>query len=173
MKYVSFESHRWMAQQAHSQQVDKAGQPYIEHIDRVVGRIQTFPGFIGRAASVAVLHDILEDGRFSSGRSWTAQYLLAQHVDPEVVWRVIVLTRLSDETYIEYIDRILASDDPEIFLVKLADLSDNMDPRRSSAIPTSLRTRYAVAKARLLQASRYFPESPFTHVFQQLTQETL
>ena len=45
-----------IARMAHAEQVDKAGQPYIGHIERVAARVTS-----DEAKCVAWLHDVLED----------------------------------------------------------------------------------------------------------------
>lgn len=46
-----------LAHRAHAGQVDKAGQPYIEHVERVAAAVSDDP----EAEAVAWLHDVCED----------------------------------------------------------------------------------------------------------------
>lgn len=106
-----------MAAVAHRGQTDKAGEPYILHILRVVLAVD---GHDERIA--AALHDIVED------TPTTLPMLIDAGVSPRVVSAVDALSRRSGETYGDFIRRCRA--DPIGRAVKLADLQDNLCVQR-------------------------------------------
>jgi (p)ppGpp synthase/HD superfamily hydrolase len=109
-----------IAAEAHAGQVDKAGAPYILHPLRVMFRVESYEERI-----VAVLHDVVEDSR------WTLDDLRAEGFSDAVVNSVDALTRRTDESYMEFVRR--AGRDPAGRRVKLADLADNSDISRLSS----------------------------------------
>lgn len=121
---------------AHAEQVDKAGEPYILHVLRVMLRMRTEEERI-----VAALHDVVED------TNWSLGDLHAQGFGEAVLDAVDALTRRDDEGYSDYIDRVALN--PLATAVKLADLADNLDPSRSISAHPSLRERYHRALATL------------------------
>lgn len=106
------------ATKAHSGQYDKAGKPYILHPLRVMLNVNG--GLVEQC--VAVLHDIIED------TSITANDLLDMGFSDEIVNAVTLLTKTSEEDYMQYIIRL--KNNPIACAVKLADLADNMDISR-------------------------------------------
>ncbi len=70
----------------------------------------------------AVLHDVIEDTNI------TLDYLKNEGFSEDILSALDVLTRRENETYDEFIDRILRN--KIACYVKLADLSDNMDLTR-------------------------------------------
>lgn len=106
-----------IAAQAHSDQVDKYGAPYILHPLRVMMRMGT-----EEAMMAAVLHDVVEDS------AWTLEALRAEGFPEEVLQAVDRLTKRDGESYEVFVERVM--EDPLARLVKLADLEDNMDPKR-------------------------------------------
>ena len=107
-----------LAALAHVEQKDKSGKPYILHSLRVMFNLSTDDEEL---MATAVLHDVLED-----------TYIKMQEIEssfsPRVVNLLKLLTRLENENYQQYIDRI--STDPDAVKIKLADLRDNMDIAR-------------------------------------------
>ena len=112
-----------IAVSAHKGQVDKAGQPYILHPLRVMFQMDTEVEQI-----VAVLHDVVEDAI-----DWNFQRLQEAGFGDEVIEALRLLTKNDDhEPYLDYIKRI--GENSIARKVKLADLWDNMDPRRLSKV---------------------------------------
>jgi hypothetical protein len=111
-----------IASEAHSGQADKAGQPYIGHVVRVMGRVDT-----DVEKMAAALHDVIED------TDATPESLLGQGVPEDVVDAVLALTKRDGETYDDFVLRVGAH--PIARQVKIADLADNADPRRMNALP--------------------------------------
>jgi GTP diphosphokinase / guanosine-3',5'-bis(diphosphate) 3'-diphosphatase len=103
-----------VATKSHSGQTDKSGKPYILHPIRVMIEV---PDVLKVAA---VLHDVLED------TALTIEDL--RFIDTRSLSAVISLTRLPNEKYSEYINRL--SDNRDAIIIKLADLEDNLKPER-------------------------------------------
>ena len=129
----------------HKGQKDKAGLPYIFHPLRVSGKIAA-RGFSEDAQVAGILHDVLEDSNLIS-----ADVLLGEGIPESVIALLIIATRGETETYAEYIQRIVDSNNMEAIALKMADILDNLDPVRvmSSDIDDSLITRYTDALEKL------------------------
>jgi len=105
----------------HGGQVDNAGQPYLLHVMRVMHQMHSED-----ARAVALLHDSLED----SGRdAQEVRYRIERDFLPGIGICIETLTRRPSEDYLsEYIARVNGVVLPR--KVKIADLHDNLDPRR-------------------------------------------
>ena len=110
-----------LATEAHKGQTDRAGKPYIGHITRVMQAGKTL-----EERMAGVLHDIVEDTH------WTFEGLLRQGIPDNVVDAVRCLTKIEDESYDQFIERIKTN--PIAIAVKLNDLRDNMDITRLPTI---------------------------------------
>ena len=106
-----------IAKRAHAGQKDKAGQDYILHPIRVAERCDD-----PRAKIVALLHDTIEDSNVP------ADYLRKEGFMEEIVEAVLAVTRREGEDYDDYVRR--AAQNELGYMVKRADLEDNMDIRR-------------------------------------------
>ncbi|EQB88452.1 (p)ppGpp synthase/HD superfamily hydrolase [Clostridium punense] len=108
-----------IAVEAHSGQLDKAGQPYVLHPLRVMFSLSDEKDRI-----VGVLHDIIEDSNI------TYDYLIANGFEgeTEILEALESVTKKEDETYEEFIVRVALNSIGK--RVKLADLEDNMDLSR-------------------------------------------
>ena len=143
-----------LATRLHAGQVDKRGQPYVEHLRAVVGNLlRRWPDAPEWAVEAAWLHDAVED---------------VPHVDPNALEKaygvslqtidlVLQVTRPKFLPYPEWIAHLAVNADLWAIRIKLADLEHNMDPGRAipgSAIPGSdiVQRRYAPAR-RVLEAS--------------------
>ncbi|MCY1016459.1 HD domain-containing protein [Pyxidicoccus sp. MSG2] len=128
-----------LAVEAHRGQRDKAGQPYILHPLRVMMRLET-----DAERTVALLHDVVEDTPWTLERLREAGY-------PDAVLRALdALTRRDGETYEAFVERLRP--DALARRVKLADLEDNMDVRRLTAVTpkdAERLARYRAAWSRL------------------------
>lgn len=131
-----------IAQQAHNGQVDKSGNPYIEHPLRVSAKF-TQPAH----QCIALLHDVLEDS------DYTSDDLRVAGISNEVIGAVVALTHLKNEPLDQYYERIKKN--PLALTVKLADIEDNTDPGRLALLDEETRSRlekkYAKAKRKLLE----------------------
>lgn len=106
-----------LAAQRHAGQVDKANAPYILHPLRVMLNMPDIEHQI-----VAVLHDILED------TTTTIDELYYLGMQTHLVEAIVALTRHQGESRIQAAQRIVQN--PIARVVKLADITDNMDLSR-------------------------------------------
>lgn len=130
-----------LARRAHAEQTDKAGRPYVEHLERVAGRMDDD----GQRA-VAWLHDVIED------TTANAEDLIRAGIDRGVVADVEALTREPHERYAGYIERLRERGSARAIEVKLADLADHLE-HNPDAIGRDLKRRYRHARKRLTTAS--------------------
>lgn len=134
---------RVLATGAHAGRSDKAGRPYMEHVERVADAVAHLGDDY---ESVALLHDVVEDTEIR------LVDLASESYSQSVVEAVDAITRRPSEIYAEYIGRV--SLNSIAATVKYADLVDNTDARRDgyAALKNSnpsLLARYEKAKARL------------------------
>jgi (p)ppGpp synthase/HD superfamily hydrolase len=125
-----------IALEAHKDQLDRGGKPYILHPLRVMLSMETEAEQIA-----AVLHDVVED-RDTVGLG----DILALFGD-DIHDAVDCLTRRDGERYMDYVAR--AAMNPISRKVKLADLRDNTLPERAGGLTDALRARYNAALALL------------------------
>ena len=133
----------------HGDQLDKSGYPYICHCLAVM-RFQK-----SEAAQIAaVLHDVIEDADDDDQRNMRWEELTF-HCTSEEFAAVDALTKREGEEYMDYIDRVCWNE--LACHVKLADLDDNLHPKRM--LPgedgRKLREKYEFARKIILSA----PES--------------
>jgi guanosine-3',5'-bis(diphosphate) 3'-pyrophosphohydrolase len=112
-----------LATNAHAGQFDRGGKPYILHPIKVMHYLKTDDEEL---QCVALLHDVVEDTK----TTW--QDLEDIGCTPRVINAVRVLTKVPGESYDQYKQRVLASEDA--MLVKMADLRHNTDIRRLKGI---------------------------------------
>jgi len=106
-----------IAVQAHHGQKDRYGQPYILHPLRMMMRMDSEAEKI-----VATLHDVVEKSE------WTLEDLKMEGFSDLIIDAVDKLTKRGGEAYATHIERTKASQLSR--WIKLADLEDNMDPKR-------------------------------------------
>lgn len=97
---------------AHQGQRDKAGEPYIYHLFRVMLAVHG-----SSLRQVAVLHDLLED------TAWTAGDLKLAGLAQDVILAIELLTRKPTDTYTDYVVRLAQNKLAKAS--KIADLNDN------------------------------------------------
>ena len=88
--------------------------------------------------TIALLHDLLEDGRW---RAETYIDILKQESKEWTIEPLLELTRLESDTYFDYIEKI---NNPYALIVKLLDINDHLV--FSDNIPQSLIKRYKKAE---------------------------
>jgi (p)ppGpp synthase/HD superfamily hydrolase len=140
----TFDDAMSLAVRVHAGQVDRAGHPYILHVLRVVCRV-----YDRTAQLTAVLHDVVEDTPV------TLEELRLMGYPEAVVAAVDCLTRRDGESYEDYIERLSAN--PLAVRVKLSDLEDHMDLRRSGELTADdldRLARYQRAYTRLTTGAR-------------------
>lgn len=126
--------------------LDKQGQPLINHALRVY----SLCSHLTEDQQIAsILHDCLEDGQLQdpTNREYWIYSIILKLFEIQVSGLVLRITRhpgieASYEQYIEFLAEF-----PSVVPIKLADLTDKLDPSRP--IPDSLRQRYLDAKAYL------------------------
>ncbi|MFN7989769.1 MAG: HD domain-containing protein [Thermoanaerobaculia bacterium] len=133
-----------IAAEAHSGEVDKAGQPYILHPLRVMLRLATPEERI-----VAVLHDVLEDTTI------TREELRAEGFGEAVIEALDSVTKRVGEDYEPFVRR--AAGNPIGRRVKLADLADNTDRSRLPNPTSEDEARFAKYE-RAMEVIRRCPE---------------
>lgn len=119
-----------IARHAHADQVDKAGKPYIEHIERVVENLmRRWPDATEDEIAAAWLHDVIED------TEWDADLLRNAGISPGAVSIIQEVSRPAGSTYKAWIQRLAALGSASAVKVKLADNEDNSSPERVASIP--------------------------------------
>jgi len=106
---------------AHMGQTDKAGETYILHPLRLMGKMTT-----DYERATALLHDVIEDS------DYTADRLAEEGIPAEVVKAVLALTKRRGDSYEDFISR--AKDNALARTVKKADLEDNINVLRLKEI---------------------------------------
>lgn len=125
-----------LARRAHEGQLDKAGEPYINHPLTVAESMDT-----EEETCVALLHDVIEDSAFN------AADLREAGMPDAVVEAVELLTRDESVDYLDYVHTV--RENPLAAKVKRADLAHNLDTsrlhRRLTAIDMKRQSRYRAA----------------------------
>jgi (p)ppGpp synthase/HD superfamily hydrolase len=107
-----------IATEAHKNQNDRYGAPFLEHVTRVMNAGKTED-----EKMVGVLHDIIEK------TDWDLEKLRKQGFEEHIIEAVRCLTKASEnEDYDQLIER--AKLNALAVKVKLNDLTDNMDIKR-------------------------------------------
>lgn len=127
-----------IAVEAHQEQKDKYGAPYILHPLRAMARAGSVPEKI-----VAILHDAVED------TDWTLDDLRQEGLAVEIIVAIECVTKREREACEELIK--CSTTNPLARSVKLADLENNMDVRRLKAITP----KYMDRLDKYLRAWRY------------------
>ncbi len=130
-----------LAYEAHKDQYDKGGMPYIFHPYHLAEQLKE-----ENEICVALLHDVVED------TDVTIEDIAAAGFPKEVCEAVKLLTKDKSLTYMDYVRTIKSN--PLAKRVKLLDLEHNSDPGRPLKDPAkkqALMERYAQAKKILLE----------------------
>lgn len=106
-----------LAFQAHKEQVDKSGMPYIFHPFHLAEQMDSEAAVI-----VALLHDVAEDTDI------TLQDIASMGFPKEALDALSLLTHDEDVPYMDYVARL--KENPVARAVKLADLRHNSDLSR-------------------------------------------
>ena len=133
-----------IAADAHANQFDKDGRPYILHPIAVMMSVPA-----GDAQVVAVLHDVVED------TAVTLDDLARAGFSEKVLASLRLVTHATDVPYAQYVIRCKA--DPIARAVKLADLRDNTRPERAMMRPATL-DRDARRMARYLLSYKFLSD---------------
>jgi (p)ppGpp synthase/HD superfamily hydrolase len=138
-----------LAASGHVNQFDKGGAPYILHPIRIAMRLKDRGDEVDyELMTIGIMHDLLEDTLYDFNN------LVDDGFSNRVFIALNCLTHRTDESYDDYIARILTNRDA--MLVKLEDLRDNSDITRLKGMreKDSLRTikyhkAYLLIKAEL------------------------
>lgn len=129
---------RAFAKAAHREQVDKNGEDYFGHVERVAGQVRD------DLKATAFLHDVMEDCGV------TAEELADAGISSATIHRVEILTHRKNEPREEYYERVWASNGATE--VKIADILDNTDPRRLAKLDDETIVRLVRKYAKALDA---------------------
>lgn len=103
--------------EAHKDQVDKSGMPYVFHPFHLAEQMHD-----EKTTIVALLHDVIED------TDYTFEDLRANGFDNEIIEALKLMTHDETVPYMEYVTAIKSN--PIASAVKLADLEHNSDLSR-------------------------------------------
>ena len=117
MKQSQSEKAYEIAKKAHLGQVDKAGEDYIKHPEKVASFVKT-----DEEKAVAYLHDVIEDTEL------TLEDLNEYGFSKEVIEAVDIITKKRGEDYQSYLNSV--KNNKLARAVKLADLRHNSDLTR-------------------------------------------
>jgi hypothetical protein len=112
-----------IAYDAHKDQVDKNGDPYIFHPIHIAEQMDS-----EEATIIALLHDVVED------TVWTLEDLAQQGFSKAIISALKLLTHNNETDYLDYIWKIALSNNKYAKKVKLADLTHNSDLSRFSVV---------------------------------------
>ena len=121
MKQSQSEKAYKIAKKAHLGQVDKAGEAYIKHPEKVASFVKT-----DEEKAVAYLHDVIEDTEL------TLEDLYEYGLSKEVIEAVDIITKKRGEDYQSYLNSV--KNNKLARAVKLADLRHNSDLTRLTKV---------------------------------------
>ena len=107
--------------EAHKEQVDKSGMPYVFHPFHLAEQMNTEETTI-----VALLHDLVED------TDYTIEDLVDMGFDKSITDAIALMTHADNVAYMDYVRAI--RDNPIAKTVKLADLKHNSDLTRLETV---------------------------------------
>ena len=114
--------------EAHKNQVDKSGLPYVFHPFHVAEQMTDEATTI-----VALLHDVVED------TDYTLEDLAAEGFGEDILEAVALMTHEDDVPYLDYVAKL--KDNPIARAVKLADLAHNSDLSRIGEVDDETKQR--------------------------------
>lgn len=114
--------------EAHKDQVDKTGVPYVFHPFHVAEQMKDEATTV-----VALLHDVVED------TDYTLDDIAAEGFGQDIVDAVALMTHEDDVPYLDYVAKLKSN--PIARAVKLADLAHNSDLSRLGEIDLETRKR--------------------------------
>lgn len=114
-----------IAVDAHANQKDKAGMPYILHPFHIAEQMNTQD-----ETCVALLHDVIEDTPMTLEE-------LSNVFPKEIINAIGALTRKENEKYFDYIERVKQNELAK--KIKIEDLKHNLDENRFAGLDVELR----------------------------------
>jgi (p)ppGpp synthase/HD superfamily hydrolase len=130
-----------LARIAHEGQLDKGGQPYIDHPLRVMDNVETVEEKI-----VAVLHDAVEDSDL------TLEDLSRIGFSEEIVKAIAAITKHEGEKRNDYLSRVM--NNPIALKVKIADMTDNAEISRIPNPTEKDRERTRIYKKNIIKLQK-------------------
>ncbi len=112
-----------IAYEAHKDQYDKSGVPYIFHLVSVASAFEDEDAII-----VGLLHDYIEDTCRGKDIEEVKQSLIDKGLSEIQVEAIVTLTHVKNEPYNAYIQRVAKNS--LAAKVKIADIENNSDPER-------------------------------------------
>lgn len=109
---------------------DKSGEPYINHLLTVSNNLDTPSEKI-----VGLLHDLVED------TDTTFEELKEVRFNDTIIEALKLVTKKEGESYPDFIDRIINSNNIIALKVKIKDMENNMDPNRLDKLPDDLKEK--------------------------------
>lgn len=140
-----------IARHAHKGQVDKGGEDYINHPERIV-RAMKMLGYPDPVLSVAWLHDVVEDTHID------IDHLRQAGFSDDVLEAVDAITQRKKEHRDSYYGRVMTSDIARA--VKHFDVGDNSSPTRMAKLKPETQERLGAkyVKAREILGDPLTPE---------------
>lgn len=133
-----------IAYEAHKDQMDKSGVPYIFHPFHLADQCDD-----EITVSAALLHDVVEDCQ-----GYTFERLGNEGIPDNVISILKLLTHDKKQDYMEYIKQI--GTNPYAMKVKILDLKHNMDESRlDDDIPLEIRNRLSEKRKLYKEALEY------------------
>jgi len=125
-----------LATKAHSNQVDKIGEPYILHPIRVMLSCNSI-----ECKTVAILHDVLEDTDITvmDLKQLFKEYPIT--IVQPIIDAVVAITKIKNESYINYLAKV--KNNYIATYVKKIDIKDNMSPIRTYKLDHDTQKRLA------------------------------
>lgn len=130
-----------LIEEYHKNDVDKGGHPYINHLVRVSDGCKTY-----EAKIAGLLHDIIED------TSCDEQILLKKGIPQFIIDIILLVSRKEDESYNDFINRLIESDNKYAMELKCSDLRDNCDLSRLEGLSDEV-----IKKGEKRVKNRYLP----------------
>ena len=109
---------------------DKSGDPYINHLLAVSNNFD-----IPTEKIVGLLHDLVED------TDTTFEELKEAGFSDKVIEALKLVTKKEGESYPDFIDRIINSNNIIALKVKIKDMENNMDSNRLDKLPDDLKEK--------------------------------
>lgn len=126
--------------EAHANQVDKGGMPYVFHAIHVAEQMNN-----EYDVCLALLHDVLED------TSYEIEHIISMGFPIEIIEALKCITKIPNQDYMDYIKVVKTND--MATRVKLADLEHNSDMSRLKIVTEADKLRlkkYELAKKELM-----------------------
>lgn len=113
----------------------------MEHAERIMNLVRPF----GKEyMMIALLHDILEDTDVKISDLYECCFTDSFNINSHIIDKIIILTRMPNETYFEYIKLIIERGGKECIIIKYYDILDHLNNKET--LKPSLKKRYLKAK---------------------------